>query len=458
MVHIAVILKKLGKEVSGCDVDEKFPTDIVLDINNISYTSITSTELPANIQVVIYSASHGGQNNVLVQQAKEKGILVVHQAELIGELLKEFNTSIAVAGCHGKTTTSSLLAFALIKMQKAPSYLIGAPSFNGLPGGDYKEKEYFVIEADEYGTNPPDEKIPKFHYLYPDYAIITNIDFDHPDVYTSLEETVAAFERFIENVKSTTTHASLMLCSEDTNLQSIMKTLSKDQYLSYGFQEEVDYRATDISYAEDRTIFYVEHNNERFPFTIRLFGEKNVLNVTGVIGLLLNLGFPARDIQNAIADFSGAKRRFELIHKENDTFLFDDYAHHPEEIEAIISATKNRFPNRSVILIFQPHTFSRTAALEDEFIEALSRASLSILMPIFSSAREHASEKNITSVEIAEKAQLEGKENVIAALGSYELEHILKEYLKKGDIVVTAGAGDVYKLQNGIIEIINNLS
>lgn len=458
MVHIAVILKKLGKNVTGCDVEEVFPTDTVLEQNHISYIPLSESQLPQGIQVVVYSASHGGKNNELVKQAQQSGVMVVHQAELIGELLKEFSTSLAVAGCHGKTTTSSLLAFALIQMQKAPSYLIGAPSFNGLPGGDYKDRAYFVIEADEYGTNPPEEKIPKFHYLFPDYALITNVDFDHPDVYESLNDTKKAFRQFVDNVLSRGKTRPLVVCSEDANAMDVVKELPEESYATYGFGAGATFRATDIRYSEDRTIFYIEYNNERLPFTIRLFGEKNVLNATGVIGLLLHMGFAARDIQNAISDFTGAKRRFELVHKATDTFLFDDYAHHPEEIEAVISAAKNRFPDRNIVFIFQPHTFSRTAALEDAFIEALSHASLAVLMPIFSSAREKATEQTITSAQMAEKAASIGKENVIAALGEYELDHILKEYLQRGDIVITAGAGDVYKLQNGIIEIINNLS
>ena len=459
MVNIAVILKKMGKQVSGCDIPEEFPTDIVLTQNAISFETPIPEHLPENIDTVVYAAAHKGDQNSLVLEAKEKGIQVIHQAELLGELLGQFAMSIAVAGCHGKTTTSSLLAYALIQLGKAPSYLIGAPSFGQYPGGDYKENAYFVIEADEYGINPPQNKTPKFHYLKPSSAIITNIDFDHPDVYTSLEDTKHAFKVFIENI---TTGANALLpivvCSDNQPLMDVMQSFKRESYKTYGTAEGSDYLVNDMQFSQDRTIFYIERNGERIPFTISLYGEKNVLNAAGVISWLMEHGFDYQDIQKAILDFTGAKRRFEQVYHEHDIYLFDDYAHHPVEIEALVSAVRNRFDRQRVILLFQPHTFSRTSALEHDFITALSKADISFITPIFGSAREHISEDTITSHHIQAEAEKKGITNIHVCETTEELLSALKEHVQKGDIVVTAGAGDIYKLKNGIIELINSMS
>ena len=194
MANLAVILKKLGKDVTGSDVSEEFITDELLKKNKIAWQSgFNPGSLPGNTDLVIYSAAHRGLLNPQIQQAKKRNIPVISQAEFQAKLLDRFKTKIAVCGCHGKTTTSSLLSYALIKLGVNPSYMIGSPSFDGYPGGDYNGSGYFVIEADEYGVDPPRDKTPKFHFLNPNYILCTNIDFDHPDVYKNLDEVKKAY-------------------------------------------------------------------------------------------------------------------------------------------------------------------------------------------------------------------------------------------------------------------------
>ena len=189
MSNLAVILKEMGKQISGCDVAEEFITDVILKKYGIPYSvGFDPVFLSKETDLVIYSAAHTGQENQIVIEAKKKGIKTVSQAKILGELLTHFNISIAVSGCHGKTTTSSLLAYTLGKLGVKPSYIIGVPTFNDQPGGMYDRKDYFVIEADEYGVNPPDDKTPKLLFLHPTHIICTNIDFDHPDVYLNIEE------------------------------------------------------------------------------------------------------------------------------------------------------------------------------------------------------------------------------------------------------------------------------
>src|SRR3989338_3077986 len=233
MTNLAVVLKKMGKNVSGCDLKEEFITDKLLKDNKINWQiGFDSNKLSKQVDLIVYSAAHGGTNNPLIIETKKKNINIVSQAQLMGELMDQFAERIAVCGCHGKTTTSSLLVYALNKLKQKPSYLVGVPFFSGSQGGDFQSKKYFVVEADEYGVNPPVNKTPKFNLLNPDYIIATNIDFDHPDVYKDLKETKKAFKKFFGNRK-------LIANIDDKNLFQCINTLNS---ITYGESEKSNYQ------------------------------------------------------------------------------------------------------------------------------------------------------------------------------------------------------------------------
>lgn len=477
MANLAVILKKMGKKVSGSDVDEEFITDELLDKNNIPIQiGFDPHGVPEDTDLLIYSSGHQGQNNTQIAHAKKRGIKTVTQAEFLGYLLGQFKTSIAVSGSHGKTTTSSLLSYALIKLGVKPSYLVGSSSFNSYPGGDYDKKDYFVIEADEYGVNPPYDLTPKFHFLNPRYILCTNIDFDHPDVYKNLDEVKKAYLKFfnISLYRYNDIESKLFFCADDENLMYVAKQLPRKSYLTYGYSKNADLRIINPEIHENYSSFDLNYIHVRHaggskatdsilkdsiaPFsrsrmTIKLFGKKNISNTAGLILTLLKLGFQPDKIKSAIQDFTGAKRRFEKIYSEDETYLFDDYAHHPNEIAATISATRNRFPKKRIIIIFQPHTYSRTQTLLKDFATSLSLADKAFILPIFASARENPENYNITSRDLArfnpkKLTFVESKNNLI----SYLLSHI-----KSRDIIFTMGAGDVYKLKNDIIDIVRKI-
>lgn len=433
MANLAVILKKMGKVVTGSDLAEEFITDEILKKNKISYSvGFQHEHLLKGTDLVIYSAAHGGTNNPVAIEAKNKKIPVISQAEILGELLKQFKTTIAVSGCHGKTTTSSLLSYALIQLGAKPSYLVGAPSFSGHLGGDFDDKEYFVVEADEYGMNPPQDLRPKFHFLNPDYIICTNIDFDHPDVYKDLANTKEAFLKFFDNKK-------LIVCADDTNLQNLHQT--------YGFSKDADYVISNVKTNETSTTFSLGGNN----FSISLFGDKNVSNTAAVIVMLITLGFKINEIKKAIKDFAGAKRRFEKVFENSNYSLYDDYGHHPHEIEATIAAARKHFPNKRIVIIFQPHTYSRTQMFLKEFANALSMADYSFILPIFPSAREDNSTFSVRSDDIVRQAN---NKNMICVADSATLIDRLNSTIQKGDVIFTMGAGDVYTLKDEIIELL----
>jgi len=451
MTNLAVILKKMGKNVTGCDFQEEFITDKLLQDNKIDWiTGFDSEKLPKQTDLIVYSAAHGGTNNPLIIEAEKKNINIISQAQLLGELMDRFETKIAVCGCHGKTTTSSLLVYALNKLKQNPSYLVGVPFFTGHQGGNFQEKKYFVVEADEYGVNPPVDKTPKFNLLNPNYIIATNIDFDHPDVYKDIEETKKAFIKFFDDKK-------LIANIDDQNL---LRCIDASKSITYGESEKANYQIVNCMLTEDDSTFEIKNVGE---FKISLFGKHNISNAAAVIVQLLELGFKADEIAKSLVGFTGAERRFEKIYFKNNIYLFDDYAHHPAEIAATINAAKARFKDRRIIVIFQPHTYSRTQNLLKEFGESLSLADISLVLPIFASARENASNFNVSSKDIVAKIKDTLKEDSLNKDCLYcesdkQLINQLDRILKEGDVVFTMGAGDVYKLRNQIIKIINKLT
>ena len=482
MSNLAVILKKMGKDVTGSDVSEEFITAGLLKINKISWqTGFNPKSLPKNTDLVIYSAAHQGINNPQIAEAKKKGMKIISQAELLGQLTKQFKTTIAVCGCHGKTTTSSLLSYALIKLGVRPSYMVGSSSFNQYLGGDFNAKDYFVVEADEYGVNPPHDLTPKFHLLNPNYILCTNIDFDHPDVYKNINSVKESFLKFfkkntiLDSGKFKIVNKNLILCADDKNLLDIAKKLPRKSYLTYGYSKDADLQITNSliennyssfelqchpefisgSDSKKKMLNHVQHDRLSLGrFAISLFGEKNISNTAGVALTLLNLGFDPEKIKLAIKGFNGAKRRFEKVYYGNNIYLFDDYAHHPNEIKASISAARSHFPQKRIVIVFQPHTYSRTQTLLKDFSTSLSLADKAFILPIFASARENPKQFNISSKDI-EKVQ--PGNNIMATSSKKELFQLLTSHLKPHDIVFTMGAGDVYKLKDDIIDIVRKI-
>lgn len=450
MANIAIILRSMGFEVYGSDTSEKQPTDVLLKEHSISWTSgFHPSDIPPHTTVLIYAASHNGIQNPQVQAAQERGITVLHQAHFLGNLLQQFDCSLAVCGCHGKTTTSSLLAYTLSKMGSKPSWLVGAPSFNEYWGGKYEGKNYFVIEADEYAIDPPHDSRPKLLSLVPDFALCLNIDYDHPDVYESLDVTKETFETFFKQTKK-----RIIACGEDKNTQDVLSRLPDEKYMTYGFNKKNDLILDEIRYDDVTSSFRVMYKNHDYGlFSISLFGEKNILNTGGVILLLFELGFTSDEIRNAVQYFVGAKRRFELITCINNTYLFDDYGHHPHELDALIQAARSRFPAKRLFVIFQPHTYTRTYQMKKEFADALSGTDIfCYIAPVFASAREPV-QTNISSHDIVKAV---GKKNTnLHAFDSLDavLTAAQKE-IRKGDVVFTVGAGDIYTIGRKLMKII----
>jgi len=454
MANIAVMLKEMGKKVSGVDIEEEFITDSSLIKNQIEYsTNFLDFSSIDQYDVFVYSAAHGGSENPLIIEAQKKGKRILSQPQLIAEFVEKHPLSIAVAGCHGKTTTSSLLAWALGKLGKDPGFLIGAPLFDGGGGGKVTGSDYFVVEADEYGVHPPQDKTPKLLFLHPHIVLCMNIDFDHPDVYKDLEMTKKTFMQFFSQAQK------LILCGDDPHIRSLIPSLTNQKFLMYGTTDDCDYQIVKRE-ANAVGISFEMHKLgvSQGVFSSVLFGEKNILNCAGVVATLLEMGFSAHEVRTAIAGFSGAKRRMEMLWTDTKSYLIDDYGHHPAEIAATISALRSRFVGKKLHVLFQPHTYSRTEELKNEFVAELSQADYVYVLPIFASAREDASTFRITSGELSLIAMRKGNNTIVAFDDKLSLLAHLKQKWNSGDVVLTLGAGDIYKLKDDIIGILNEQS
>jgi UDP-N-acetylmuramate--alanine ligase len=264
---------------------------------------------------------------------------------------------------------------------------------------------------------------------------------------------------FIDQVLKKKDTSRVFVCSDDENLMQVVQEFPQEKVITYGYDLRSDYAIKEVNTTSQATVFTIQAKSIQEPmvFTIQLFGEKNVSNATGMIAYLLHMGFAVDKIREAIGGFLGAKRRFEFIEKYEDIYLFDDYGHHPNEIIATIQAARARFPKSKIIVLFQPHTFSRTEHLKNEFIDALKQADISILLPIFASAREKG-EDTISSGQIVEDAKKMGVTNITSVETLVDLEQVLYPHLKNNSIIFTMGAGDVYKLRSKIIPLMHQVN
>lgn len=444
MAQLAIILHKMGKTVIGVDVPERFITDEELSAYPIEIIESFDIErLPSDIELAIYSAAHGGANNPVIQELNKRGVASISQADLIGELMTMFDKTIAVCGSHGKTTTSSLLSHALIQLGVEPSYLTGSSKFGEYPAGDFRGTNYFVLEADEYGVNPPQDKTPKFLKYHPTFTLCTNVDFDHPDIFENLTEVENAYESFFKQSEY------VIVCSDSSEAVETVRK-SGVQYESYGFDDNAAYRIINHESGRDGSRFDLIYGETVLEgISIPLYGDHNILNAAGVVTLLLRLGFMPDDIRSAVANFEGAKRRFEVMHDADGLTVVDDYAHHPAEIEGIIQAVTVRYGQKPIV-VFQPHTYSRTQALLESFSTAFNGAKQTFILPIFASAREDVAQFSVTHEDVVKTARERGNEHIESCQG-HEIASKLASY-PLPEVVITMGAGDVYKLGSDIIK------
>lgn len=451
MAALAIYFKQSGKKVSGSDTEEKFPTEEMLQKSDIGPSLIFSSEnivRQKTLDLVIYTGAHGGKDNIEVKTAQELKIPVLAHGQALGMVMSG-KRQVSVAGSHGKTTTSAMIATILSANKIDPSYAIGCGEIFGLgPAGHFGKSKLFIAEADEYVTDPGHDATPRFLWQKPDIFVVTNIDYDHPDAYSSLEEVQKAFRRLQDQQGA----QRLTVVNADDPKSKVLINSGKNIY-TYGFSPNSDIRISDLSFGNGQTYFSLEQNRMKIDeFCLKVPGRHNAMNAAASAVVCQNLGVSWQGIRKGLLQFRGTKRRFEKIAEGNSISFYDDYAHHPSEIMATLAAAKKWYPQNRIVCIFQPHTYSRTKALLYEFAHAFAQCDLLILTEIYASARESDSfgfDGGILAQEVAKNHP-----RSYFAKNSTEVFKLTKKILLPGDIVIFMGAGSIYLWAR---EIVNNL-
>ncbi|MEX1052173.1 MAG: UDP-N-acetylmuramate--L-alanine ligase [Patescibacteria group bacterium] len=440
MAGLAVMAKELGYAVAGSDVKETFITDELLKKHQIHFyegfdADNLKTEQP---DIVVVGAAYGA-NNPEVKALKARRLKVVTQSEMLGEIMTAYET-VGVAGVHGKTTTSSMLALILEQAGFSPSYMIGTSSIPGLPDSAHiGSGQYFVVEADEYKKSEADIA-PKFLDYPIRHLIVTSIELDHPDIYPSAEHVYQVFYQLCLKIP----RGGTVVANTDWPLvRRLVSRLADRHCLSYGFEPSAKFQIVDVSDGE-KTIFSIKWPKLIIgPIELAMPGRHNILNATAAVLMARELGVNQVSIEKTLRSFVGPKRRFEYLGTINGALYYDDYAHHPTALEFLIEAAKKRFPTKKIIVVFQPHTYSRTGRLLEEFGRSLKDADRVVILNIWASAREKSG--YVTVGDLLTEIR-KHRRDVEYRASLEEVTTYLAGSVGKGDVVLLVGAGDVYKI------------
>ncbi len=450
MTPLAIIAKEAGINVTGSDVNEVFITDEPLKNAGIkSFTEFSPDHITDDINLVITTGAHGGFQNPEVLKAKEMNIPVLTQGEAVGvfmdgTILGRKTLGISVAGTHGKTTTTAMIATVLKKSKQDPSYVIGTSTIPSLGNaGHYGKGNYFVAEADEYATEPMSDRRAKFFWQHPNIAVITNIELDHPDIYENVSVMRNTFLQFAQQIP---TEGVLVACGDDHEVRTLLKEYT-GRVITYGFSPANDFIIEHTSFSAQSTFFRVKaYGTSLGEFFLHVSGEHNCLNALASIIVGFEVGLSLDVISKSLAEFKGTKRRLEFIRTlETGALLYDDYGHHPTEIQKTLAGLRSVYPKKKITCIFQPHTYSRTKVLFEEFSRAFQEADEVIIIDIYPSMREQP-DSSVSSKLLVESI----KKHHRSALFLPKLHDVVKYIDEKrpgeGTVVVTMGAGDIYKL------------
>jgi len=433
MSALALLLQQQGKTVSGSDqLDSKLlgtlrTAGIEIHIGHVAQQA-------AQADLVVFSSAVKADNPERVY-ADNHHIPEIRRAELLGQIASAYTHTIAVAGTHGKTTTTGMLGQILVAAGRDPGILVGGI----LPdlGGNLRlgRQDYLVVEADEYDRS--------FLALDPDQIIVTTLEADHLDIYQDLQDIRDTFLQFITKLD---TAGTLILQGDDQALIDLVRR-SPHPALSYGFSDQVDYRATAVQLTGFTADFAVSQSGKSLgKIHLNMPGRHNVMNALAATAMSLELGLDFSAIQRGLESFRGVERRFQLRGSRNGVQFIDDYAHHPAELAATLQAARTGWPDSRIIAIFQPHLYSRTRDFAEDFAFELAAADLAIVMPIYP-----AREQPIPGVS-ADLIIQAGNSHLQYLSDLDQLEVYLELILQPGDLVITMGAGDIWKLHDRFVE------
>ncbi len=424
MSSLAKLLFSDGHKVSGSDISESGNVK-ELEKKGIEVFIPQSEENIKNYDLVVYTAAVK-EDNPELKKARDMGLLTIERCVLLGEMMKQYSCPVNVSGTHGKTTTTSMLAEIFVAGDKKPTVSVGGNLAS--IGGNLLigEKEFFVCEACEY--------VESFLKFYPALSVVLNIEADHLDYFTGIDHIKEAFFKFGELTSDT-----VIYNGDDENCK-ILSGLKNKKLYTFGLNKNNDFYADNVNPKENGGYSYdVYYKNENLGnISLSVPGKHNVYNSLAAIAAAYISGVPFEAAKTALKTFSGAERRFEFKGEYNQAKIYDDYAHHPSEIAALLSAVEKVSKNR-LFVVFQPHTYTRTKALMDDFAAVLKKAENLIITDIYA-----AREKNtlgVSSKDLADKIP-----NAVYMKSFEEIENYMKEALKENDLFITVGAGNVFEI------------
>ncbi len=430
MSGLAKIMKCQGYDVVGADLARNYVTEELESLGITVYPEHKACQMEGRDSLIASSAIH--EDNPEFQYAKEHNIPLMKRGELLATLLNN-KVGIAVAGTHGKTTTSSMMSASMLSLD--PTIVVGGILPEIGSNAKVGMGEYFIAEADESDNS--------FLFMKPKYAVITNIEEDHLETHGNLENIKKSFLQFVEQ-----TERKVLVCKDCANIRSIF--VENDKIISYGIDQQADIMAKNIEIVNGKTSFEVwiqEENQGRFYLSIP--GKHNILNSLPVIYFSLKFGVSKEEIQNKLLHFKGSKRRYDVLYwdQENNRKIIDDYAHHPTEIQATLKGVKS-IENGKIVGIFQPHRYSRVHFLLERFGNCFEGLDELVLLPIYS-----AGEKNESGVSEKNIAQLVKGIPVLCIENREEIvEKMLEKAKEKNHILVFMGAGDISKLAHEVAD------
>ena len=439
MSGIAEVLCNLGFAVSGSDIKKSKNTDRLEGLFKMRIAEGHAAENVGDAQVVVYSSAVK-EDNPEVAAAKQRGIPVIPRAEMLAELMTLKPYAVAISGTHGKTSTTSMVATILKHGGVDPTTVVGGVVETLGSNAQLGTSEWFVTEADESDRS--------FLMLYPTIAVVTNIDKEHMESYKGMDDVVQCFTDFVNKVPF---FGLAVICLDDPNVQLIIPNI-KRRRITYGLTAQADISAHGIRYNDAfGSSFSVWRGSEVMgDIDLPVPGQHNVYNALAATAVALELEIPFTKIAEAFASFKNANRRFEFKGEANGITVVDDYGHHPTEILATLSAAKNSGGGRRTVVVFQPHRFSRTRELMDEFALSFNNADVVFVLDIYAASETPI--EGITAQVLTENIKRFGHKNA-EYIGSIETAaEKVSARLKPGDLVITLGAGTVTRLSEEILE------
>lgn len=439
MSGIAEILLHQGYEVSGSDGAKSENTDRLESLGATIFIGHEAAHIEG-ADVVVYTSAVKAEENVETRAALEQHIPVIKRAEMLAEMMR-MKVGIGVAGTHGKTTTTSMLGHIIQDAGLDPTIMVGGRVHSFKKSNAVVGKgDILIIEADEYDRT--------FLKLTPSMAIITNVEAEHLDIYEDFEDVSGAFIEFANKVPF---YGAVAVCLDDEGVRTILPSLTR-RVVTYGFHVDADVRAVDMYTDQFESRFTVVALGERLgEITLHVPGRHNIQNALGAIALSLDMGISFDAAQKGLQRFEGVYRRFQKKMEAKGVLLIDDYAHHPTEVSATLSGAKKGWPDHRIMAVFQPHLYSRTQQLCDEFGEAFSAADVVVICDVYPS-REKPIE-GVTGELIASKATYFGHQDVHYVAKKEDLPEFLMTMAQEGDLIITMGAGDIYRAGETFAEL-----